>query len=139
MRKSLVFTLSLAAALMVAAPAMAEGETVKVTSVTCSGVTVEGGGYTEGQDLTVVAKATQGEGSITDMVTVAAGDQGSLAPLPLKFRVQVRDGAFLVVGSPPGPGPPGTVTADFTIGGCGPALPFTGSRTLALLVVGFGL
>src|SRR4029453_8449920 len=123
MRKSLVFTLSLAAALMVAAPAMAEGETVKVTSVTCSGVTVEGGGYTEGQDLTVVAKAPQGEGSITDLVTVAAGDQGSLGPLTLKFGGQVPDGTYLVVVSTPGPGQRETVTDDFTIEACGPALP----------------
>ena len=139
MRKSLVFTLSLAAALMAAAPAMAEGETVKVTSVTCSGVTVEGGGYTEGQDLTVVAKAPQGEGSITDLVTVAAGDQGSLGPVTLKFGGQVPDGTYLVVVSTPGPGQRETVTDDFTIEGCGPALPFTGSRTPALLVIGFGL
>ena len=57
MRKLVVLALLVTASLLAAAPAMAEGETVKVTSVTCSGVTVEGGGYTEGQDLTVVAKA----------------------------------------------------------------------------------
>jgi hypothetical protein len=139
MKKSLVFTLSLATALLAAAPAMAEGETVKVTSVTCSGVTVEGGGYTEGQDLTVVAKAPQGEGSITDLVTVVAGDQGSLGPVTLKFGGQVPDGTYQVVVSTPGPGQRETVTDDFTIEGCGPALPFTGSRTPALLVIGFGL
>jgi hypothetical protein len=61
MRTLLALAVLLTASLMAAAPAMAEGETVKVTSVTCSGVTVEGGGYTEGQDLTVVAKAPQGE------------------------------------------------------------------------------
>ena len=46
MRKLLVLALLVTASLLAAAPAMAEGETVKVTSVTCSGVTVEGGGYT---------------------------------------------------------------------------------------------
>ena len=80
MRKLLALAVLLTASLMAAAPAMAEGETVKVTSVTCSGVTVEGGGYTEGQDLTVVAKAPQGEGSITDLVTVAAVINGNLDP-----------------------------------------------------------
>ena len=45
MRKLLVLPVLLTASLLAAAPAMAEGETVEVTSVTCSGVTVEGGGY----------------------------------------------------------------------------------------------
>jgi hypothetical protein len=94
MRKLLALAVSLTASLMAAAPAMAEGETVKVTSVTCSGVTVEGGGYTEGQDLTVVAKAPRAKGAITDLVTVAAGDQGSLGPVTLKFGGQVPDGTY---------------------------------------------
>jgi hypothetical protein len=93
MRKLVVLALMLTGVLMAAAPAMAEGETVKVTSVTCSGVTVEGGGYTEGQDLTVVAKAPNGEGAITDLVTVAAGDQGSLGPVTLQFGGQVPGAA----------------------------------------------
>jgi hypothetical protein len=92
MSKLLVLALLLIASLMAAAPAMAVGETVKVTSVTCSGVTVEGGGYTAGQELTVVAKAPTGEGAITDLVTVVAGDQGSLGPVTLKFGGQVPDG-----------------------------------------------
>ena len=45
MRKLLVLALLVTASLLAAAPAMALGETVRVTSVTCSGVTVEGGGY----------------------------------------------------------------------------------------------
>jgi hypothetical protein len=141
MRKLLVLALLLTAALMAAAPAMAEGETVKVTSVTCSGVTVEGGGYTEGQDLTVVAKAPPGEGAITDLVTVAAGDQGSLGPVTLKFGGQVPDGTYIVEVSTPGPGQRETVTDEFTIKGCGPGggLPFTGNHTPELLVIGFGL
>jgi hypothetical protein len=141
MRKLLVLALLLTAALMAAAPAMAEGETVKVTSVTCSGVTVEGGGYTEGQDLTVVAKAPQGEGAITDLVTVAAGDQGSLGPVTLKFGGQVPDGTYIVEVSTPGPGQRETVTDEFTIKGCGPGggLPFTGNHTPEFLVIGFGL
>ena len=141
MRKLLVLTLLVTAALTAAAPAMAEGETVKVTSVTCSGVTVEGGGYTEGQDLTVVAKAPQGEGSITDLVTVVAGDQGALGPVTLKFGGQVPDGTYIVEVSTPGPGQRETVTDEFTIKGCGPggALPFTGSHTTRFLVLGLGL
>jgi len=141
MRKLVVLALLVTASLLAAAPAMAEGETVKVTSVTCSGVTVEGGGYTEGQDLTVVAKAPQGEGAITDLVTVAAGDQGSLGPVTLKFGGQVPDGTYIVEVSTPGPGQRETVTGDFTIKGCGPggALPFTGTHTPAFLVLGLGL
>ena len=129
MRKLVVLALTLTGALMAAAPAMAEGETVQVTSVTCSGVTVEGGGYTEGQDLTVVAKAPNGEGAITDLVTVAAGNQGSLGPVTLKFGGQVPDGTYIVEVSTPGPGQRETVTDEFTIKGCGPGggLPFTGS------------
>ncbi len=141
MRKLLMLMVILTSALMAAAPAMAVGETVKVTSVTCSGVTVEGGGYTEGQDLTVVAKAPQGEGAITDVVTVAAGDQGSLGPLTLKFGGQVADGTYIVEVSTPGPGQRETVTDEFTVRGCGPGggLPFTGSHTPALLGIGLGL
>ena len=141
MRKLFGLILSSSIVLMAAAPAMAEGETVKVTSVTCGGVTVEGGGYTEGQDLTVVAKAPQGEGAITDLVTVAAGDQGSLGPVTLKFGGQVPDGTYIVEVSTPGPGQRETVTDDFTIKGCGPGggLPFTGNHTPELLVIGFGL
>jgi LPXTG-motif cell wall-anchored protein len=70
---------------------------------------------------------------------VVAGDQGSLGPVTLKFGGQVPDGTYQVVVSTPGPGQRETVTDDFTIEGCGPALPFTGSRTPALLVIGFGL
>ena len=142
MRKLVVLALLLVTtSLLAAAPAMAEGETVEVTSVTCSGVTVEGGGYTEGQDLTVVAKAPQGEGAITDLVTVAAGDQGSLGPVTLKFGGQVPDGTYIVEVSTPGPGQRETVTDDFTIKGCGPgeALPFTGTHTPEYLVLGLGL
>jgi len=141
MRKLVVLALMLTGVLMAAAPAMAEGETVKVTSVTCSGVTVEGGGYTEGQDLTVVAKAPNGEGAITDLVTVAAGDQGSLGPVTLQFGGQVPDGTYIVEVSTPGPGQRETVTDEFTIRGCGPGggLPFTGSHTPALLTAGVGL
>jgi hypothetical protein len=141
MRKLFTLMLMLTGALMAAAPAMAEGETVKVSSVTCSGVTVEGGGYTEGQDLTVVARAPKGEGAITDVVTVAAGDQGSLGPLTLRFGGQVPDGTYIVEVSTPGPGQRETVTGEFTIKGCGPGgeLPFTGSHTPELLGIGFGL
>jgi hypothetical protein len=139
MRKLFVLILLPTAALMAAAPAMALGETVKVTSVTCSGVTVQGGGYTKGQDLTVVAKAPTGEGAITDLVTVVAGDQGSLGPVTLKFGGQVPDGTYIVEVSTPGPGQRETVTDEFTIKGCGPALPFTGTHTPEFLVVGFGL
>ncbi len=141
MRKLLTLMVILTGALMAAAPAMAVGETVKVTSVTCSGITVEGGGYTEGQDLTVVAKAPQGEGAITDVVTVAAGDQGSLGPLTLKFGGQVPVGTYIVEVSTPGPGQRETVTDEFTIKGCGPGggLPFTGSHTPVLLGIGLGL
>ncbi len=141
MRKLLTLMVILTGALMAAAPAMAVGETVKVTSVTCSGITVEGGGYTEGQDLTVVAKAPQGEGAITDVVTVAAGDQGSLGPLTLKFGGQVPVGTYIVEVSTPGPGQRETVTDEFTTKGCGPGggLPFTGSHTPVLLGIGLGL
>jgi hypothetical protein len=139
MRKLLVLALLLTASLMAAAPAMAVGETVKVTRVTCSGVTVEGGGYTEGQELTVVARAPTGEGSITDLVTVVAGDQGSLGPVTLKFGGQVPDGTYVVEVSTPGPGQRETVRDEFTIKGCGPGLPFTGNHTSELLVIGFGL
>jgi hypothetical protein len=139
MRKLLVLALLLTAALMAAAPARAVGETVKVTSVTCSGVTVEGGGYTAGQELTVVARAPTGEGAITDLVTVVAGDQGSLGPVTLKFGGQVPDGTYVVEVSTPGPGQRETVRDEFTIKGCGPGLPFTGNHTPGLLVIGFGL
>jgi hypothetical protein len=139
MRKLLVLALVLTACLMAAAPAMAVGESVKVTSVTCRGVTVEGGGYTEGQELTVVAKALTGEGAITDVVIVVAGDHGSLGPVTLKFGGQVPDGTYVVEVSTPGPGQRETVRDQFTIKDCGPGLPFTGNHTPGLLVIGFGL
>lgn len=114
--------IALAALLVVAAAtaAMAEGETVDVVSQNCDGITVTGKGYTPGQDLLLLARAPQGEGTLTDPVTVQANADGEAPTTTLAFGGPVPDGTYLAVITTPGPGEREEVTTQFTVSGCAP-------------------
>jgi hypothetical protein len=122
-----------------AGAADAVGETVDVLQVDCDGVTIRGEGYTPGQDLLLLARAPQGEGTIAGPVTVQANDDGNAPTTTLKFGGQVPDGTYLAVITTPGPGQREEVTERFQVSGC-QALPFTGwgtgSTTAGIIAVG---
>jgi hypothetical protein len=124
--------------------AHAEGETVDIVSLSCERITIRGGGYTPGQDLLLFARAPQGEGTITDQKTVQANADGMAPTTDLTFGGQVPDGTYLAIITTPGPGQKEEVAKRFEMKGCGPggtgqALPFTGSHSGLLAVVGLGL
>jgi hypothetical protein len=136
--------------LLLIQPAFAEGETVDIVSLNCDEILIRGGGYTAGQDLLLFARAPQGEGTITDQVTVQANEDGMAPTTTLKFGGQVPDGTYLAVITTPGPGTNEEVTKRFTMRGCMDTadpgtsdeegqLPFTGDHDKMLMTLGLGL